>query len=97
MTVLPLFADFDGVTYEPVHDRVRLTGQLERVFVYMSDEAWHFLSAIAAGARGSEASVSARLRDLRKPKFGAYVVQRQRVTGGLWKYRLVLPPLELGL
>jgi len=37
-----------------------------------------------------EASVSARLRDLRKAKFGGYRVERQRVREGrgLYHYRL---------
>lgn len=40
------------------------------------------------------ASISARLRDLRKPKFGGYVVERRRRTVGTWEYRVSLPAEE---
>jgi hypothetical protein len=42
--------------------------------------------------RATETGISARLRDLRKPKFGGYTVEiRRRSDGGLWEYRLVVP------
>jgi hypothetical protein len=79
---------FDGTTYEPREDYTRLKGQLWRVFQLMSDGKWRTLGEIADDAGGSEASVSARLRDLRKPKYGAREVERERVDGGLYRYRL---------
>ncbi len=43
-------------------------------------------------AHATETGISARLRDLRKPKFGGYVVEsKRRFDGGLWEYRLVVP------
>jgi hypothetical protein len=43
-------------------------------------------------AHATETGISARLRDLRKPKFGGYVVEsKRRYDGGLWEYRLVVP------
>ena len=88
-------AEFDGDTYEPDKDKARLTGQLGRVFAVMSDGHWHSLREIADKAKGSEASVSARLRDLRKEKFGSYEVERRRLDGGLFQYRLVTGQLDL--
>ena len=87
---------FDGETYEPNKDHIRLTGQLLRVYQAMHDQEWHTLSQLSMRAEGSEASVSARLRDLRKEKFGDFVVQRKRSekSRGLWYYRLVLPKHE---
>jgi len=79
---------FDGATIDLDLDTPRLTGQLERVKALMSDGNWRCLGDIAAAVHGSEAGVSARLRDLRKQQFGAYRVERKRVTGGLWLYRL---------
>lgn len=87
-------ARFDGETYEPEHDAKRLRSQLERVFYLMRDGEWRSLGRIAELAGGSEASVSARLRDLRKEKFGAHEVDRRRVEGGLFEYRLVPPCSE---
>lgn len=82
--------DFDGATYEPEHDSVRLTGQMLRVFEVMKDGRWHSLAELADRAAGSEAGVSARIRDLRKKRFGGHEVERKRIDGGLWWYRLVL-------
>jgi DNA-binding CsgD family transcriptional regulator len=79
---------FDGVTYEPAQDAARLTGQLDRVCNLMRDGQWRTLSEIAVRVGGSEAGVSARLRDLRKAKFGSYEVSRRRIGGGLWAYKV---------
>ncbi|HXJ59418.1 MAG TPA: hypothetical protein VNU68_22470 [Verrucomicrobiae bacterium] len=79
---------FDGKTYEPDQDHARLKGQLWRVFQLMSDGKWRTLTEIAEQAGGSEAGVSARLRDLRKEKYGSREIERKRVDGGLWCYRM---------
>jgi hypothetical protein len=85
---------FGGVTYDPALDEERLTRQLGRVWELMVDGQWRTLREIAERVGGSEAGVSARLRDLRKPGFGGYKIERRR-TGppfsGLFEYRLVLP------
>ena len=82
---------FHGDTYEPALDEERLTTQLERVRAVMSGGRWHTLKEIRAFAGGSEAAVSARLRDLRKPKNGGLEVERRRIDAGLFEYRLVKP------
>jgi hypothetical protein len=83
-------SDFDGATYSRALDGARLTSQLHHVKMLMRDGQWRTLSQIAAAVEGSNAALSARLRDLRKPKFGGYLVERQRIEGGLYKYRLLL-------
>lgn len=83
---------FDGKTFEPAKDRVRLTGQYARVFGLMKDGEWRTLANIAAVTLASEAAISARLRDMRKPRFGGHTVLRQRVSAGLWRYRVVVNP-----
>ena len=80
--------DFDGSTYEPTQDRERLNTQLERVKSLMLDGKWRTLGEIQLAAGGSEAAVSARLRDLRKGRFGGYDVERMRIDGGLYAYRV---------
>ena len=83
-------AQFDGDTYSPVLDHKRLTGQLERVHAFMSDGQWHSLASLAFASGGSEAGVSARIRDMRKQKFGGHIIGRRRVgTSGLFQYRMV--------
>ena len=80
---------FGGQTYEPAQDRARLEGQLERVRTLMLDGQWRTLEQIQQEAGpGSLQGISARLRDLRKPQFGGHNVQRQRVEGGLFQYRI---------
>jgi len=82
---------FDGDTYDEERDSVRLTGQWQRVYGLMQDGRWRTLRRICDVVGKSEAGVSARLRDLRKERFGSFRVEKRRVKGGLYEYR-VLPP-----
>lgn len=84
---------FDGLTVE-AQDVPRLTTQFERVCALMFDGQPRTLSQIQRAVGGSEAAISARLRDLRKPRFGGYRVVRTR-QGATHLYR-VLPPLPDG-
>lgn len=78
---------FDGETYLEERDHDRLATMFGRVQVVMSDLDWHTLAELARRTGGSEAAVSARLRDLRKPRFGGHTVERRYVADGLWEYR----------
>lgn len=84
---------FDGKTYSEKRDGERLVSQFSRVFDLMKDGRWRTLEEIAETVRGSESGVSARLRDMRKPKFGGHTVER-RTRGnrkrGLFEYRLLV-------
>lgn len=79
---------FDGATIEPKRDQSRLQIQLAAVRSAMWDGKWHTLEWIAEVTGAPQASVSARLRDLRKVKFGAYKVERRYVAEGLFEYRI---------
>jgi hypothetical protein len=84
--------EFDGDTFSQDRDGHRLSGQLEAVRTLMLDGSWRTLTEIAEHCHLSEASlpgISARLRDLRKPKFGAYTVNRRHLLGGIWKYQVL--------
>jgi len=84
---------FDGADYTPTLDKLRLTGQLLRVFNLMRDGAWRTLDSIAAATGDPAASISAQLRHLRKQRFGAHDVQKRRhgkKTSGLFEYRVVV-------
>lgn len=82
---------YGGSTFDPALDEERLNEQTIRVYRLMIDEGWHTLSEISAAIGDPEASISARLRDLRKPDFGGFEVQRRRRSVGLWEYRLQPP------
>ncbi len=89
-------AMFSGATFDPALDGERLNTQLNRVYDVLRDHEWWTLRELVNvlyadyGIRASEAGVSARLRDLRKPRFGGHTIERRRVSGGLWAYRLVI-------
>ena len=82
---------FNGATIEPTLDDARLGRQLAGVLAALRRGGWWTLAELATVAGGSEAGCSARLRDLRKPRFGAHTVERRRrgdPTRGLHEYRL---------
>jgi hypothetical protein len=81
-------AFFHGSTFSPADDGPRLKRQLDRVREAMQDGEWHTLAELAAISGASEAGASARLRQLRKPQHGGFVVEHERVNGGLWRYRI---------
>jgi len=85
--------NFDGPTFSPQYDGDRLTSQLAKVFTLMRDGSWRTLGEIADSVGGSEAGVSARLRDFRKERFGSHSVERRRrgePSDGLFEYRLLI-------
>jgi hypothetical protein len=80
---------FGGESYDPQRDFYRLHGQLRRVYEVMKDGQWHSVNELVASAGGTAASITARVRDLRKQKFGARLVERKHVKAGFFLYRLV--------
>lgn len=86
--------EFDGEVYDPEYDNDRLRSQLGKVFDCMRDRAWRTLSEIQGRTGQPQASISAQLRHLRKPRFGSYIVEKRNRGDrerGLFEYRL-LPP-----
>lgn len=82
---------FDGDTYSSKDDFRRLKTSLERVEYLLTRPRgrWWTLSQLSEETQSSEAGVSARVRDLRKPKNGSHRVESRRRGGGLWEYRIV--------
>ena len=88
---------FDGETFEPNLDGERQENQLEGVRRAMivaarRIDAWLTIGELRAAAGGSEAGISARIRDLRKARFGGNVIERRRrgdPKRGLFEYRLI--------
>jgi hypothetical protein len=87
-TAMPAVPAFDGATFQLELDGDRLGEQARRVWDAMSNGAWWTLHELAAHTGDPEASVSARIRDLRKYKFGGWTVARERIAGGRHRYRL---------
>lgn len=88
---------FDGPEYRP-EDQARLSDQFARVIDVMKDQVWRTYAEIGEeifrrwGKQYPETSISAQLRHARKPRFGAYVVDRaKRVKSkgrGLFEFRV---------
>lgn len=79
----------DGATYVPEHDFTRLNRQARLVAEYMVQHGYCSLREISLATGQPEASISARLRDLRKERFGGHMVERRRRASarGTWEYR----------
>jgi hypothetical protein len=79
---------FDGY-YVTAADDGRLLNQLERIFYLMRDGEARTVEQIHRIVGGTQTGVSARLRDLRKAKFGGYDIATLDHGGGHFTYRLV--------
>jgi hypothetical protein len=82
---------FNGSNYSPGLDEIRLTGQIKRIYSLMEDGKWRTLSEIEEKTGDPQASISAQLRHLRKPRFGSYIIEKQRKGEpkvGLFEYRI---------
>lgn len=80
----------DGSTYVAARDRLRLDNQHERVFELMKDGQWRRKEEIVKATGDDWASISARLRDCRKERFGGHTVDRRNIGGGVHEYRLMV-------
>lgn len=67
-------------------------GQISRVLLFLLDGKWHTLAEIEKAGLGTPDAITARLRDLRKRRYGSYKIEKQRTkdrqTFGLWEYRI---------
>lgn len=81
---------FNGSDYEPARDDARLTGQLLRIWEAVKGGQWLTLEQIAGLTGDPQASVSAQLRHLRKPRFGGHKVEKKYLGNGLYQYRVII-------
>ena len=83
-------------TYGPAYDeskdgkRIKKQHEVIRDFL-LQHRSWFTLAELRGLLQYPEASISAQLRHLRKPKFGSYRVEKQRRHGGTWEYKLFPP------
>lgn len=88
-----------GPAYEERLDGKRILKQMDVIRDFMLEDwlkgRWATLKEISDWTEIPEASVSAQLRHLRKPRFGGYVVEKRR-RGQLWEYQVSKPTDENG-
>lgn len=84
---------FSGETYDHERDGVRLAKQWWDVWRFMLDGEWRTLSQISQQSGHPMQSISARLRDFRKKRFGSHTVERRYLHDGIWEYRVCPNPL----
>lgn len=84
-------ARFDGLDLT-AGDCARLEGQMKRVYDLMKDGNFRTLLEIEKLTGDPQASISARLRDYRRLRWGAHIVEKRRKTtnSGTWEYRLIV-------
>lgn len=82
---------FDGPTTESdvAAQNQRLGTQLVKVYRIMATGNWYTLDEIADSLGAPTTSIAARIRDLRKHRFGGFKIDRRHDTDGLHEYRLV--------
>lgn len=79
------FNHFGGATYDPARDRERLGAQFCRIVELMADGKARTLQEIARETGFPEASISARLRDIRK-HYGTDAMESRRGDRNQWIY-----------
>lgn len=77
-----------GETFSPIRDGRRLQDQCQRVHDFVVGRGWVTLGEISKATGDPEASISARLRDLRNMGFE---VEAEHLRRGLWRYRITRP------
>jgi len=65
---------FNGPEYRTGADHKRLSKQHERIRDLMQDGNWRTIEEISDITGYPQASVSAQLRHLRKPRFGSFII-----------------------
>jgi len=85
---------FDGADYNPERDGARLSKQLQKIYDLMKEGRWWTLRELEDATNYPQASISASIRNFRKDKFGGHTVEREYVTNGIYKYKLILKRAE---
>lgn len=83
---------FDGKTFDKRLDQDRLSKQMRAVIELMSDGKPRSLESIAFNCDIPQQSASARLRDLRKDRYGNQEIKRTRISAGQNYYQWIDVP-----
>lgn len=73
-------------------ESARLDSLRERIRECLRSGGWWTLRELETVVGGHGTGVSAKLRDLRKPRYGGHTIEAERVCAGLWRYRMVPQP-----
>jgi hypothetical protein len=76
---------FKGESFDARRDGQRLSNQLDKVRHWMKGGSWWTLEGLHVATGAPQASVSARIRDLRRE---GLTIERRYVERGLWEYRV---------
>lgn len=99
--------EFHGVTYVASRDRQRLVGLMDRVHTALKEGRKWSLSELKQTCGGGEASISARLRNLKDVRWGGnyegkvrvretgHDIEKEYVGNGLWLYWMIEKECEL--
>lgn len=90
LSLIPETARFDGADCQAKRDNARLTSQIQKIFELMKDGKWRTFDEIHKATKAPHNSISAQLRNLRKPRFGEHKVESDYIGNGLYKYRLIV-------
>lgn len=85
---------FDGPEIAKA-DTVRLTGQCLKVFDIMKHGGSWTLAQLSEASGYPQASISARIRDFRKHRFGSHTIERTNHGDGLFSYKLIVNPVSM--
>lgn len=87
--------------YDEKLDKRRLDDQLHEILAVMlhagKTGTWLTLREIWQLTKHGESSISAQLRNLRKPRYGNYLVEKRRrgePRNGCWEYKCTKPVLD---
>ncbi len=79
---------FDGADVIHERDSPRLTTQLDVIRTKMMDGQWWNVDELRIATGYPSTSISAQIRNLRKPRMGGWTVERRHVGDGLYEFRL---------
>ena len=84
---------FLGATYSVSEDFIRLAIGVVAAYLLLRDGLWH--TATELRNRIGQQDFMRRVRDLRSRRWGPLIIERRRVKGGEWEYRMDLRTLTM--
>jgi len=64
--------------------------QLQQVKAIMLSKEWVTLYDMAKLIGASDAGISARVRDLKKPQYGRHIIVKRKKSANTYEYRLIV-------